>query len=210
MKALNIQIEDRQHEWLREKAFRERTSMSDIVREIITKNMEGESKMPATYRVTIKRSRLDDPIAEGIGTDPWRVANSIYSKCAGGRMAAKLTEKISGDEPNEGCYRVQFGFSIGKGGGDSLDPAVLVYIEKSESMTTAERIAKALGNDGECWESEDGRDLDALADKAGADVTLDRERELKRYLFPDGSAIVAGVGAWDIEGDEPFSWAGAE
>lgn len=52
MKALNIQIEDRQHEWLREKAFRERTSMSDIVREIITKNMEGESSVKkATFRV---------------------------------------------------------------------------------------------------------------------------------------------------------------
>ena len=213
MKALNIQIEDRQHEWLREKAFRERTSMSDIVREIITKNMEGESKMPATYRVTIKRSGLDDPIAEGIGTDPWRVANSIYSKCAGGRMAAKLTEKISGDEPNEGCYRVQFGFSIGKGGGDSLDPAVLVYIEKSESMksmTTAERIAGLLGDDGERWETDDGVTFDDLCAEAGAVRIRDSARELTRYEFPDGSAIVAGVGAWDIEGDKPFSWAGAE
>ena len=77
-------------------------------------------------------------------------------------------------------------------------------------MTIAMRIAKMLDYDGECWETDDGRDLDALAGKAGATVTHDDSRDLTRYLFPDGSAIVAGVGGWDIEGDEPFSWAGAE
>lgn len=29
-------------------------------------------------------------------------------------------------------------------------------------------------------------------------------------VFGDGSAIVASEGAWDIEGSEPFSWAGEE
>jgi len=121
MKALNIQIQDRQHEWLREKAFRERTSMSDIVREIITKSMEGANK-----------------------------------------------------------------------------------------MSTAERIAKILGDDGTSWETDDGLTFDDLCAEAGAVRIRDSARELTRYEFPDGSAIVAGVGAWDIEGDEPFSWAGAE
>ena len=124
MKALNIQIEDFQHEWIRRQAFERRMSMSDVVREIITKSMKGESS-----------------------------------------------------------------------------------VKKRE--TIAERIAGLLG-DGTCWESKDGRHFDQLCEDAGADVSLDRERELKGYLFPDGSAIVAGVGAWDIEGDEPFSWAGAE
>ena len=27
-----------------------------------------------------------------------------------------------------------------------------------------------------------------------------------RHVFPDGSAIVEAGDAWDIEGDEPFSW----
>ena len=75
--------------------------------------------------------------------------------------------------------------------------------------TIAKRIAGLLG-DGTCWESEDGRQFDELCEDAGAHVSFDRERELTRYLFPDGSAIVAGVGAGDIEGATPFSWAGAE
>jgi hypothetical protein len=76
--------------------------------------------------------------------------------------------------------------------------------------TTAMRIAEMLDFDGECWETDDGRDLDTLAKEAGAEVTYHDTRELTRYYFSDGSAIVAGVGGWDIEGDEPFSWAGAE
>ena len=75
--------------------------------------------------------------------------------------------------------------------------------------TIAKRIAGLLG-DGTCWESEDGRQFDDLCEDAGARLSFDRERELTRYEFADGSAIVAGVGAWDIEGDKPFSWAGAE
>ena len=42
MKQLNIQIEDDQHEWLRQKAFRERVSMAQVVREIINKSMKEE------------------------------------------------------------------------------------------------------------------------------------------------------------------------
>ena len=44
MKQLNIQIEDDQHEWLRQKAFRERVSMAQVVREIINKSMKEESE----------------------------------------------------------------------------------------------------------------------------------------------------------------------
>jgi len=52
VKQLNIQIEDNQHEWLRQKAFAERISMAQVVREAITKSMEGESSVKkATFRV---------------------------------------------------------------------------------------------------------------------------------------------------------------
>ncbi|WP_461367790.1 hypothetical protein [Candidatus Darwinibacter acetoxidans] len=52
MKQLNIQIEDDQHEWLRQKAFRERVSMAQVVREIINKSMKEERLMKkATFRV---------------------------------------------------------------------------------------------------------------------------------------------------------------
>lgn len=75
--------------------------------------------------------------------------------------------------------------------------------------SVAQYIAHLLDDDGQCWEAADGRDLDTLAKEAGAEVTYHDTRELTRYYFSDGSAIVAGVGGWDIEGDEPFSWAGA-
>ena len=52
MKQLNIQIEDDQHEWLRQKAFRERVSMAQVVREIINKSMKEEKLVKkATFRV---------------------------------------------------------------------------------------------------------------------------------------------------------------
>jgi hypothetical protein len=52
VKALNIQIEDFQHEWIRRQAFERRMSMADVVREIINKSMEGESSVKkATFRV---------------------------------------------------------------------------------------------------------------------------------------------------------------
>jgi len=121
VKQLNIQIEDHQHEWLRQKAFAERISMAHVVREIINKSMKEES-----------------------------------------------------------------------------------------SMTAAERIARVLGDDGMRWETNDGLTFDGLCAEAGAVRIRDDARELTRYMFPDGSAIVASPGAWDIEGSTPYSWAGAE
>src|SRR5690606_32795553 len=73
-------------------------------------------------------------------------------------------------------------------------------------MTTAERVARLLGNDGQRWETEDGKTLDELASEAGAHTETHPDKQyLTRYVFPDGSAIVASEGAWDIEGNEPFS-----
>jgi len=52
VKALNIQIEDFQHEWIRRQAFERRMSMSDVVREIINKSMKEEKLVKkATFRV---------------------------------------------------------------------------------------------------------------------------------------------------------------
>jgi len=45
VKQLNIQIEDNQHEWLRQKAFEKRISMAQLVRDIIANTIEEESKM---------------------------------------------------------------------------------------------------------------------------------------------------------------------
>jgi hypothetical protein len=74
-------------------------------------------------------------------------------------------------------------------------------------MTTAEQIAAMLGDDGQTWETEDGRSLDQLAEEYGAvTATHPNKHYLTRYLFNDGSAIVASEGAWDIEGSKPWSW----
>jgi hypothetical protein len=78
------------------------------------------------------------------------------------------------------------------------------------ALTTAERIAEMLGDDGMRFETEDGRTLDELTEEAGGHIIKHETQDLWRYLFPDGSAIVAAPGAWDIEGATPFSWAGAE
>ena len=97
-------------------------------------------------------------------------------------------------------------------------------------MTTAERIAAALGDDGQTWQTEDGQTLDDLAREAGArqehaEVGYDDDGEwivrridaheqhtgsAVRYLFPDGSAIVNTPAWWCIEGSEPFSCADLE
>ena len=82
-------------------------------------------------------------------------------------------------------------------------------------MTTAERIvsiaeevAKQLGDDGLTWESNDGVSFKDIIDHYIH--TTEWSGDLTRHEFPDGSVIVAGVGAWDIEGEEPFSWRGLE
>lgn len=105
------------------------------------------------------------------------------------------------------------------------------------ASTTAEQIASQLGNDGLNFRSVGGADLSEMAEADGADVTyarlvrvdvLDEDGDLTgreeehmqevarsdihdrvRYAFDDGSAIVVAGDAWDVEGVQPFSWAGA-
>ena len=76
--------------------------------------------------------------------------------------------------------------------------------------TIAERIAEQLGNDGAEWQTADGVSFIDLIEKYTPWHERDDVRELTRYVFADDSAIVAGVGAWDVEGKKPFSWQGAE
>jgi hypothetical protein len=95
------------------------------------------------------------------------------------------------------------------------------------TTTQAEQVAAILGNDGLVFAAEDGRRLEDLCARATItkartrfDSETDRETveevsrgeqifDRIRYTFSDGSAIVVAGDAWDIEGDEPFSWAGA-
>lgn len=76
------------------------------------------------YRVTIRRSGTDAPIAEGKGRNPLRVAERIYSRYIGHEMFVAVVERTG-----EGCDRVQFGVSVR--GSVSLDPVVLMYTEEA-------------------------------------------------------------------------------
>ena len=95
--------------------------------------------------------------------------------------------------------------------------------------TIAEQIADLLGNCGTNFTTTKGEaiSLDDLARSRGAYVdyaTLSYDEDgspiatpledggvpdLIRYTFRDGSAIVAASACWDIEGGEPWSFAGA-
>jgi len=76
---------------------------------------------------------------------------------------------------------------------------------------TATRIAAMLGDDGTVWKTQDGRTLEDLVEDYGGVTTQHPDRPyLTRFLFDDGSAIVASEAGWDIEGSKPWSWAGEE
>lgn len=93
--------------------------------------------------------------------------------------------------------------------------------------TTAEAVSAALGHDGLRHETDAGVTLEDLCANARARLACARlerddagcERVIEvgpqdvvgreRYTFADGSAIVVAGDAWDVEGAEPWSWAGA-
>ena len=87
-------------------------------------------------------------------------------------------------------------------------------------MTTAQKVARIMGDDGTVFILPCGCTLDGVA--AGRNATREygkgqaipgRSYPLKasdvRYVFPDGSAIVSTNG-WDIEGSSPWSWESGE
>ena len=216
MKQLNMQITAEQHEWIRRQAFERRISMADVVREAITKSMEEGNKVKSWENAVGKSLRevleatyekkAEDIYVDNAGLE-WYQGNLDETVIQARRSLEDSSEALFTeylvwvDFPTQICVYEAQAWADGEG---------LGWIRLGKGETIAERIAGLLGDDGACWEGKDGRHFDQLCEDAGADVSLDRERELKRYLFPDGSAIVAGVGAWDIEGEEPFSWEGAE
>lgn len=87
-----------------------------------------------------------------------------------------------------------------------------VYVETA----AAELVAAALGHDGQRWRTDDGRTLDDLVTTFGGTIEPHpgRDRDLGRYgdvwraIFPDGSAITASGGAWDLGYPECWRWQG--
>jgi hypothetical protein len=83
----------------------------------------------------------------------------------------------------------------------------------TNAKTQAENVAETFGNDGQVWEGPNGVNLDDWCQ-----LITGREPEWRdgyrtgdtyRHVFADGSAIVVSGDAWDVEGEEPFSWEGA-
>ena len=93
-------------------------------------------------------------------------------------------------------------------------------------LSTAQMVARMLDDDGQRFETEDGTEFDTLMAQYGAQVTYANRigdalhytfepgtrsgwypSDPINYRFPDGSAIIAIGGGWDLEGGEgPFSW----
>ena len=81
--------------------------------------------------------------------------------------------------------------------------------------TTADHVSDAFDNDGtqglvssDHSLDDDSYPLERVCLSNGA--TSERRNSDQRFEFRDGSAIVvSGGAAWDIEGPEPWSWAGA-
>lgn len=115
---------------------------------------------------------------------------------------------------------------------DDDEIVVAIDCELDALATTAERVSAAFGNDGSRFEHAiSGQRLEEACEDQGATIehgvrvyspegTGSYRIEAGysgdhiagdpvRHVFDDGSAIVIAGGGWDIEGDEPFSWAGA-
>lgn len=79
-------------------------------------------------------------------------------------------------------------------------------------MTIAEQAAAAAGNDGQCWYVDtatgqairnpgiipDTRPVQSVWFDMGAKMSRDHGASSTMFVFPDGSAILATDGAWDI------------
>lgn len=75
-------------------------------------------------------------------------------------------------------------------------------------MTIAEKVAEMLGDQGDRFFAEDGRNLHEIALEMGALVERHPENHcLTRYEFGDGSAIVSCEAYWGLEEGWPWSFA---
>lgn len=74
-------------------------------------------------------------------------------------------------------------------------------------MTTAERISEMFGNDGQCFETSDGRSLDDVCDDHASPHDKHVHFDAVRWEFDDGSAI-SSCGAWDLGYHGCYCWQG--
>jgi hypothetical protein len=81
-----------------------------------------------------------------------------------------------------------------------------------DAMTTAQRVALEMGDDGTRFHAPDGRSLHRVCRAHGAEVYRDDQGE-RSYRFSDGSAIATSGSAWDVVHADCsclWCWAGGE
>lgn len=80
-----------------------------------------------------------------------------------------------------------------------------------DEVTTAELIARRLGDDGTVWTAPDGRPVEDVLREEAARVDRDQgpSGTRTRYVFEDGSAITCAGDAWDVGFADCYCWAGA-
>jgi hypothetical protein len=86
----------------------------------------------------------------------------------------------------------------------------VVLDESIDLVEHSQLVTALLDDDGARWESRDGVDFDELCKRFGASCERDADRE--RWVFADGSALVATANAWDhgfADRDGCFCWQGA-
>lgn len=80
------------------------------------------------------------------------------------------------------------------------------------TTTEAEAIADQFGEDGLCWEAEDGQDLETVLRSQSVSVDHRDGRGVDgpvRYTMYDGSCIVTTSAAWDVGMSAAcYCWAG--
>ena len=66
-------------------------------------------------------------------------------------------------------------------------------------MTTrAQQISNTFVNNGSIWKIKDGLSIYTVCAYLSSDADHNRDRELTKYIFPDGSAIIFTASGWDI------------
>jgi len=74
-------------------------------------------------------------------------------------------------------------------------------------MTTAQTIAQKIAN--QCFDGEDWSVMDIIV-RTRHTRERNEQEELTKYIFEDGSSIIAGVAAWDIgHPDGCWCWEGS-
>ena len=79
-----------------------------------------------------------------------------------------------------------------------------IEAELLDALTTAQRVAAEMGQDGSRFTGYNGVDLDEICDRLGGEL-IEVHASLGRYQFADGSGVIISEDSWDLALD-PMCW----